>query len=501
LRRSAAFGAFPQASPRKVDRAAGVTPDVKRTATALVAATAVLVLNATGALAATSYPNDYFFVTNDDQWALTGTAASINAPAAWCASTGLNITVADVDTGANFSHPDLSGKLIAGAAFLGGNTTESSPSGTGQAAVSDDNGHGSMTTGIMVANTNNGQGIAAVAPDAHALIVKVLGSDGTGYPNDVAAGIRYAADYTGVRVINVSIGPGEIVSGSGIAASAGDAVTQAIQYASSKGVAVALAAGNSAIPTADYVTLRQNSQAVVVGALGPGDTVASYSNYGYGITVYAPGGDVPSGGSGSLSNEIVSTWIDRNGFDYAVGEGTSFATPQVAGVLADLIGAGMSASQAIQTLTSHTATSSDGVPQLDAAAALNRSKSELCGSPSTGGTIAPPGGGVIGSGGKPISATPTPRPAPPPTRAAATNPPAAIAAAPTPTPVATADATGGAAANGGALGTEQGGRAAPPAEASPEHGGANPLLLALLGVVIIAGAPVTMWLRRPRRPV
>jgi len=461
----------------------------------------VLVLNATGALAATSYPNDYFFVTNDDQWALTGTAASINAPAAWCASTGAGVLVADVDTGANFSHPDLSGKLIAGAAFLGGNTTESSPSGTGQAAVTDDNGHGSMTTGIMVAATNNGQGIAAVAPDAKALIVKVLGADGTGYPNDVANGIRYAADYSGVKVINVSIGPGEIISGSGIAASTGDQVTQAIQYAASKGVAVALAAGNSAIPTADYVTLRQSSQAVVVGALGPGDTVASYSNYGYGISIYAPGGDVPQGAQGTIGNEIVSTWIDRNGFDYAAGQGTSFATPQVAGVLADLIATHQSASQAIQAATSHTGTSADGVPQLDAAAALNRSRSDLCGSPSTGGTIAPPGGGVIGSGGKPISATPTPRPAPPPTRAVATNAPVAIAAAPTPTPAATADATGGAAVNAGNLGIDQRGLDAPPAASSPGHGGPNPLLIVVLGVLIVGGAPVMVWLRRPRRPV
>jgi subtilisin family serine protease len=58
--------------------------------------------------------------------------------------------------------------------------------------VQDDFGHGTMTTGIMVADTNNGIGIAAVAPAARALIVKVLDSSGSGYGSDVAAGIEYA---------------------------------------------------------------------------------------------------------------------------------------------------------------------------------------------------------------------------------------------------------------------------------------------------------------------
>src|SRR5205807_1931094 len=82
----------------------------------------------------------------------------------------------------------------------GANFTACNGQPTG-APVDDDVGHGSMTTGIMVADTNNGQGIAAVAPDASALAVKVLHRTvtvtgqvtGSGCDNDVAAGIRYAA--------------------------------------------------------------------------------------------------------------------------------------------------------------------------------------------------------------------------------------------------------------------------------------------------------------------
>ncbi|MDQ6748774.1 MAG: S8 family serine peptidase, partial [Candidatus Dormibacteraeota bacterium] len=172
-----------------------------------VAVLVVLVATlATSVVAFADAPDDPGFA---QQWALSGSAASIHAPQAWCSSTG-GVLVADVDTGADFGHADLAGKLVAGARFTSGRGDESQPDGVGQAAVQDDHGHGTMTTGIMVADTNNGVGIAGVAPSARALIVKVLVPDNkgsaSGYGNDVAAGIAYAADYPGVRVINLSIG-------------------------------------------------------------------------------------------------------------------------------------------------------------------------------------------------------------------------------------------------------------------------------------------------------
>src|SRR5579864_5041901 len=156
------------------------------------------------AAAATSSPNDYFFAQGE-QWALAGATASINAPQAWCVSTGAGIVVADVDTGADFGHPDLAGKLIGGARFTSGNGNAAQPDGTGPAAVQDDYGHGTMTTGIIVADTNSGTGVAAVAPDARALVVKVLDSTGRGNDNDVAAGIEWASEH-GAKVINLSLG-------------------------------------------------------------------------------------------------------------------------------------------------------------------------------------------------------------------------------------------------------------------------------------------------------
>jgi subtilisin family serine protease len=476
---------------------------VKRTAISLACVAAALGVNTLSAAAATSYPNDYFFVEGD-QWALTGSAASINAPAAWCASTGSGILVADVDTGANFNHEDLAGKLQAGAAFLGGTAPDKDhPTGTGQAAVQDDNGHGSMTTGIMVADTGNGRGIAAVAPDARALIVKVLDANGSGYESDVADGIEWAVDH-GANVVNLSIGPGSI-AGTGIAppgTPATSLIPGAIKYAAQHGVAVAVAAGNSGISAADYISLSQGMQAVTVGALGPADTVASYSNYGYGVSVYAPGGDAPSANAASLQNMVVSAGTPGRQ-DYVYSEGTSFAAPHVAGALALLMSTGKSASQAMSAVVNTAATSSDGFPQLDAAAALGRSKGALCGSPSTTGTVAPPGG-VSGPGGQhqsvppPAAMHPTFTAAP---KATGTPPPA-----PTATPAqATPSPTGAVGAiQQGAEPPQQGGRAAPPALSSGSGGAPSPLLLGGLAGLIVVGAPLGTWavriLRRPPGP-
>jgi subtilisin family serine protease len=473
---------------------------VKRTAISLAAAAAALVANLTGAAAATSYPNDYFFVEGD-QWALTGSAASIHAPAAWCASTGAGIVVADVDTGANFGHPDLAGKLIAGAQFLGGTAPDSAhPTGTGQAAVQDDNGHGSMTTGIMVADTANGQGVAAVAPDARALIVKVLDSSGSGYSNDVANGIRWAADH-GANVINLSIGPGDVTintprgSASVGPPDTGTAITNAVSYAASKGVAVAVASGNSAMPSASYLTMEQQGIALVVGATGPDGHIASYSNYGYGVSVYAPGGDAPSQAGASVQNMVVSTGLTHQYPEYLIGEGTSFAAPQVGGVLAQLMATGRSAKQAMSAVLNSSGTTADGGAQLDAAAALGRARTAVCGTPTTSGTVAPPGG-VTGPGGRHESVPPPPPPAPTAPPRPSTPPPPTAAASPTPT-----GDVGGVAQSGND--TQAGGHSAPPAVPSGGNGGGaspNPLLLATLAGVIVVGAPAAAWLVRAMRP-
>ena len=472
---------------------------MRRRATGALGALALLLAWSTPAAAATSYPNDYFYVTDGYQWALAGTAASINAPAAWCVGTGAGVLVADVDTGANFAHEDLAGKLQPGAAFLGGTKypdAESTPTGTGQAAVTDDNFHGTMTTGIMVARTNNGRGMAAVAPDATALIVKVLDSKGEGYESDVANGIRWAADH-GAKVINVSIGPNSIIAPGTVAATVTrSGIVDAVEYAYSQGAAVALAAGNEHISASDYLFLAQSNDALTVGALGPDDRLASYSNYAYGVSIYAPGGDAPQD-QASPRNWIVSTSTQQGSYVYEIAQGTSFSTPQVAGALALLMGHGMTAAQAMAAVTGSAATSADGRKQLDVAAALGRAKTALCGAPSTAGTVVPNGFG--GSAGR---ATPKPTPTrAPQTAASRTPPPTAV---PSATPPDSAQAGGGQPFSTG--GGDAGGAGhrgdLPPADTKPGGGSALPAVLVLgaLVLLVIFGAPVGRRLARVLRP-
>lgn len=418
----------------------------RRPLRALLAMAAVgLALVPGAADAATSTPNDPYF-TQGTQWALTGQPASIDAPPAWCVSTGTGVLVADVDTGADFGHPDLAGKLVAGHRFTNG---DGSDAGSGTAAVSDDNGHGTLTSGLITADTDNGRGIAAVAPDSRVLVVKVLVDDpmtgqASGTDADVAAGIEYAVA-AGARVINLSIGTEVPLTG------ATTAIPAAIQDAWNHDVLVSVAAGNSSLPASSYGDITP--YALVVGALGPNALPAYYSNSLFGVNLYAPGGDDPTG-NGSVQDNIVSTAFNGG---YAQEQGTSFAAPLGAGVAALLMAHGLDAHAAYSRILA-TATNRNGLPDLNAAAALGAPATAACGS-----TAAQGGGGAGGSGGavvRPSSSASRPSAggsvpgatAPPsaaaPTAATTTPAPGSITPSPGATAGAVAYAPGGAGGSG-----------------------------------------------------
>src|SRR4051794_3049053 len=130
-----------------------------------------------------------------DQWGLE----QIKAPGAWArGDRGSGATIAVIDTGADLSHPDLAGNLVAG-------TDLTPPADQGCPGEQDENGHGSHVAGIAAAVTNNGVGGAGTAPAAKVMPVRVLNADGEGDDATVIAGIRYAADH-GAKVINMSLG-------------------------------------------------------------------------------------------------------------------------------------------------------------------------------------------------------------------------------------------------------------------------------------------------------
>ena len=238
-------------------------------------------------------PNDLFFASQ--QYG----PQMIQADAAWDVTQGsASIVVAVVDTGVDFSHADLQGKLIAGWDFV-----------NDDADPSDDYGHGTHVAGIVTANVDNALGIAGVGHNTRVMAVKVLNSANMGSYSDIASGITYAVD-NGARIINLSLGgtaPSQILE-------------DAVNYAWNNGALLVVAAGNYGGPTPSYPAAYVNSLAV--SATDHRDLKWSGTSTGEFVDISAPG------------RAIYSTdWIGGAG-EYASRSGTSMAAPHVSAVAA-----------------------------------------------------------------------------------------------------------------------------------------------------------------------
>ena len=203
--------------------------------------------------------------------------------------------VAVVDTGVDYTHPELAGRVILGKDFY---NNDNDPM--------DDHGHGTHVSGIVAAEAGNGLGSAGVSPTSRILAIKVFGAEGEGTIFDLVQGIYAAADYPDVRVINLSLGT----------FSGDNTLKNAIEYAVQKGKLVVAAAGNYQRSDPFFPAFySQNFDGVIaVAANGPGDCRSWFSNYGYWVNISAPGED------------IFST---IPGGKYASWSGTSMATPFV----------------------------------------------------------------------------------------------------------------------------------------------------------------------------
>ena len=281
---------------------------------------------------------------NDPGFPLQWNLQMIGAPAAWQHATGSGVTIAIVDSGVDLTHPELKDKVIGHVTCVGSAGDESKCVDGGQ----DDNGHGTHVAGIAAATTNNGAGVAGVAPDAAILDVKVLaqscdpvtGCDAKGTTDDVAAGIKYAADH-GASVINLSLGNAS-------QSLFGPAFQSAIDYAFNKepdGAIPVITAGNDAVlPSGGALN------AIVVGALDKDGSKSQYSNSigDAKWALMAPGGE-PDDANSCQTNPsgILSTYSNGG---YACLAGTSMAAPHVAGAAAVLRGMGLSKQQTIDRL-------------------------------------------------------------------------------------------------------------------------------------------------------
>lgn len=273
-------------------------------------------------------PNDPYF---KHQWHLE----QVQMPFAWRRSRGRGVVVAVVDTGIARDAPDLAqAHFVAGRDFV-------KPGGE----PDDPHGHGTHVAGTIAQSTNNGIGVAGVAPEVELMAVRVLDERGAGRWGAVAAGIRWAADQ-GADVINLSLG-GSMPSRT---------IAAAIEHAHRKGVVVVAAAGNTGRSSVGYPAAHRF--AIAVGAVRFDETRAFYSAYGEGLDLVAPGGDlrVDQNGDGLPDGVLQNTRVrGARAFDYIALQGTSMAAPHVAGAAALLRGAGVRDPDRVQAILEQTA--------------------------------------------------------------------------------------------------------------------------------------------------
>ena len=219
-----------------------------------------------------------------------------------------NIYAIVVDTGILASHPDLKSKIST--TFSKNFTTNN------RARWNDDNGHGTHCAGIIGAQDNT-IGMVGTAPNVNLIAIKVLNRSGSGSNSNIISSLNYIAQWKTANpslkgVVNMSLGGG---------------VSQPLDTAISNlinnyGVSVVVAAGNESQNAANTSPARV-AEAITVGAYTTGNNIlASFSNFGSGVDLQAPG------------VSIRSCWL-RNG--YAVLSGTSMAAPMVAGAVVDMI--------------------------------------------------------------------------------------------------------------------------------------------------------------------
>lgn len=257
----------------------------------------------------------------------------VNAAGAWGAATGAGVKVAIIDTGMDYTHPDLA------AHYAGGYNAVS----TGTLPM-DDHGHGTHVSGTIGA-IKDGKGVAGVAPGAKLYGVKVLDAGGSGTYSNVIAGIQWAA-VNKMNVINMSLGGDE-----------GTPALAAVMEAADKaGVTIVCAAGNNSGPVgypAKY------PQAIAISASSSADKIASFSSRGPEIAFIAPG---------------VSVYSTYKGGGYKSLSGTSMACPHVAGLAALAVSLGADTPAKVKAALKNAASSLGLKPTEEGAGMVNAAK-------------------------------------------------------------------------------------------------------------------------------
>ena len=244
----------------------------------------------------------------------------VNAPAAWEQTQGQGVRVAVIDTGIDYTHPDL-------AANYAGGYNAVDP----KKPPLDDNGHGSHVAGTIAA-VKDGKGVVGVAPKARLYAVKVLDAEGNGSLSAIVKGLIWCGNHH-MQVANMSLGaPQNMVF-----------MRWAVAYASLRGVTVVAAAGNEGGPVSYPGAYPE---VITVTAADSRDKIAEWSSRGKEVDFIAPGVDVQS---------------DAPGGGLQTMSGTSMATPHVAGLAALAVSQGAGSPAQVRKALSAAATKLDGL--------------------------------------------------------------------------------------------------------------------------------------------
>jgi len=273
-------------------------------------------------------PDDPYF---PQQWNLANTGQNGGVPGTDIRALGLwevwqraaGVTVAVLDTGLDFAQPDLQGLNWAGTNIVNHN-----------ANPADDHGHGTAVTGVILANTGNGIGIAGLTTGVRLLVVKILDAANEGTTSDLIAGLAYART-NGAAVMNLSLVnyplPGKFPTDDTLLA-------QELARCQSAGIVLSISAGNNGTNndiTPNYPSSYTNANIISVGGHDRFNTrwsgTNSPSDYGAtSVDLFAPGRGVPT------TVRPGTGFIPTAGGDYDYYTGTSIATPHVTGTAAVL---------------------------------------------------------------------------------------------------------------------------------------------------------------------
>jgi serine protease len=289
-------------------------------------------------------PDDSYYTY---QWNLdNGETRGIHMEEAWAIEQGRpEVIVAVLDTGVAYEDydiyrqaPDLVDTLfVPGYDFV---NDDEHPN--------DDQGHGTHVAGTIGQSTNNGMGVAGIAPGCSIMPVKVLDQEGAGDHFTIARAIRFAVN-GGARVINLSLGSPQ----------PSNTLRDAVRMAYENGVTIVSAAGNDYLkgnPT--FYPAAEKDYCIAVGAIRYDSKRSPYSNTGFYMSVVAPGGDVSVDqnmddyADGILQQTFVS---DPGDFHYYFFQGTSMAAPHVSGLAALLASHGVTDPDRIREAIEQTA--------------------------------------------------------------------------------------------------------------------------------------------------